>query len=138
MLLLLATIITSLAAPMSAALPLEREDRWLEGTWIAQSRSGHIDSHIRISNCGDGTPCGVLIWIDPASNEQKLDIRNPNRSLRTHSLIGMPILLGFTKQSNVWRRGRLCNPEDGMSFACSIAQGRNGQLLVAGCMGPVC
>ncbi len=142
MLFLFAAIFTSLALPMSAVLPLEREDRWIEGTWIAQSRSGQIDSHVRISNCGNGTPCGVLIWIDPASNPQKLDIRNPNRSLRTRLLIGTPILSGFTKQGDVWRLGRLYNPEDGMSFACSIARGQNGgrdgQLHVTGCLGPLC
>ena len=24
-------------------------------------------SHVRIADCGDGSPCGTVVWIDPAS-----------------------------------------------------------------------
>ena len=110
----------------------------VEGTWIAPNRDGRIKSHVRISDCGDGTPCGVLVWLDSNANGRTLDERNPDKSLRHRPLIGVPILSSFARHGSTWRRGRLYNPEDGMSFACSLTLDPAGQLLVTGCLGPLC
>ena len=113
-------------------------DKWVEGIWVAQSRHGQIVSHIRIRDCGNGTPCGTLVWLDPQSNAPLADNHNPDLSLRRRSLIGTPILFGFTKHGVGWRAGRLYNPEDGKTFSCSLSRGPDGQLLVTGCLGPFC
>ena len=55
----LATIaVAAFAAGSAHAGPLD-----VFGTFVTQKEG----SHIRISDCGDGTPCGVIVWIDPAS-----------------------------------------------------------------------
>lgn len=50
--------VAAFAAGTARAGPLD-----VFGTFVTQEEN----SHIRISDCGDGTPCGVIVWIDPAS-----------------------------------------------------------------------
>ncbi len=138
MLLAFVALLMGLDSATSVPRSLDSDSRWIEGTWIATSRNGQIDGRISIQKCSDGTPCGILVWIDPKKNSQRLDLRNPNQRLRSRPLIGAVILSGFTKHGEVWRGGRIYNPEDGMSFNCSIARGGDGQLLVTGCLGPLC
>ena len=109
------------------------------GTWSAESRYGNILGHVRITDCGDGTPCGALAWFDSARTRQRTDILNPDRTLRGRSLIGAPLITGFKRQGTAWRRGRLYNPEDGKTFACTLqlAPDRH-HLRVTGCLGPFC
>ena len=40
----------------------------VEGLWLTQARDGHIE----IKDCGDGSPCGTLVWVDPATTERRL------------------------------------------------------------------
>lgn len=109
------------------------------GTWRAESRYGNILGHVRIADCGDGTPCGVLVWFDPVKTRERTDARNPDHALRGRPLIGTTLITGFQRQGPAWRRGRLYNPEDGKTFACTLqlAPDRN-HLLVTGCLGPFC
>ena len=109
------------------------------GTWAAESRYGNIRGNIRISDCGEGTPCGVLVWFDPTRTNQRTDERNPDRALRQRSLIGAQLIGGFERQGQVWRHGRLYNPEDGTTFACTLQLDPDGnRLRVTGCLGPFC
>jgi uncharacterized protein (DUF2147 family) len=111
---------------------------WLLGTWVAHNRSGEISAHVRFRPCNDGSPCGTLVWIDPRHATETLDRRNPNQALRTRPLIGSIVISGLKRHKTGWRGGRLYNPEDGMSFSCALAPGASGQLVVTGCLGPLC
>lgn len=125
-------IVGLVGAPAQAS-PLD-----VSGTWIAPSRYGQITSHVRISDCGDGTPCGHLVWLDPAAKSAKFDERNLDRALRRRPLLGTPILTGFKRHDPGWQGGTLYNPEDGKSFASRMALGSDGRLWVTGCLGPLC
>ena len=138
MLIVIATLLVSLTGTSLTPRAPDAELRWVGGTWIATNRNGQITGHVNIRDCSNGTPCGVLVWIDPKSTSQRFDLRNPNQRLRGRPLIGTLILSGFTKQGEIWRGGRVYNPEDGMSFNSSIARGRDGHLRVTGCLGPFC
>ena len=109
------------------------------GTWRAESRYGNILGHVRIADCGNGTPCGVLTWFDPTRTRERKDARNPDHTLRDRPLVGTTLITGFERQGQEWRRGRLYNPEDGKTFACTLQldPGRN-HLRVTGCLGPFC
>lgn len=131
-----AVIISLLTMLLSAAANAQTFD--VEGTWIAPNRDGRINTHVRVSDCGDGTPCGVLVWVDPAATNRRFDDRNPDRSSRHRPLIGLRVLSGFERDGQIWRGGRLYNPDDGMSFACRLERGPDGQLRVTGCLGPLC
>lgn len=129
----LSALLFAVASPAFSA-PLD-----VAGTWRAESRYGNILGHVRITDCGDGTPCGVLVWFDPARTRERTDARNPDRSLRGRSLVGTTLITGFERQGPAWRSGRLYNPEDGKTFACTLqlAPDRN-HLRVTGCLGPFC
>jgi uncharacterized protein (DUF2147 family) len=129
-------LISVLAIFLNAAAQAAPLD--VEGEWIAPNRDGRINGHVKISDCGDGTPCGVLVWLDPNAKGRTLDERNPDKTLRHRPLLGVHVLSGFERHGRTWRRGRLYNPEDGMSFACSVTLDPDGQLLVTGCLGPLC
>lgn len=118
----------ALAAPLDVA-----------GTWRAESRYGNILGHVRIADCGDGTPCGVLVWFDPTKTRERTDARNPDHTLRGRPLIGTTLIKGFEREGRAWRRGRLYNPEDGKTFTSTLqlAPNRN-HLRVTGCLGPFC
>jgi uncharacterized protein (DUF2147 family) len=134
---IIALVLSSLALT-SSAHALANEDKWVEGTWVAPSRFGQFISHISIKDCGNGTPCGTLVWLAPRSPAPRTDRLNPDALSKSRTLIGTPILYGFTKRGSGWSAGHLYNPEDGKTFSSALARGQDGQLLVTGCLGPLC
>lgn len=104
------------------------------GLWLSEAKDGHI----QISDCGDGTPCGALVWIDPETADTTLDARNKDRNLRTRPLLGVPIIWGYKRSKNGWKAGKIYNPEDGKTFRSSVKQHSENSLKVKGCLGPLC
>jgi uncharacterized protein (DUF2147 family) len=117
--------------PVAAiAAPLE-----ISGLW----RTARHDALVEITDCGDGAPCGVLVWIDPETSDSTYDRRNPEPALRERPLLGAPILWGFEPSTdNRWTKGRLYNPEDGKTFRAKLKLMSDGRLRVKGCFGPLC
>lgn len=120
---------TCLMAVPAFADPLD-----VNGIWLTNAE----DAHVEISDCGDGTPCGTLIWVDPATTDTDLDARNPDPDLRSRPLAGLPLLWGFQESSSRWRKGKIYNPEDGKTFRSAIRTRDDGTLEVKGCIGPLC
>lgn len=96
------------------------------------------NSHVSISDCGDGTPCGTVIWIDPASIE---DGRTPEQVMAQSTgepVLGMVILEGLERARNDWRRGTIYSPSANRTYGARIRMLDDGRLEVKGCIGPVC
>jgi uncharacterized protein (DUF2147 family) len=107
----------------------------ITGRWRTVMHGALVD----ISDCGDGTPCGRLVWVDGAISDGAVaDARNPDRALRARPLIGTPILWGFRHGSEGWESGRLYNPQTGQTFRSSLRAVSRGGLRVTGCLGPLC
>lgn len=107
----------------------------LVGTW----RTVRHGAEIRISDCGDGTPCGHLVSPDPEIvGGRTRDKKNRDTTLRDRPLDGLPILWGYSSGSNGWRNGRLYNPETGQTFWSSLSMISENELEVRGCIGPLC
>ena len=104
------------------------------GLWLSAAGDGHIE----VVDCGDGTPCGSLAWVDPASTTSGLDSRNPDPEKRARSLIGVPIVWNYTKSKTRWTDGKIYNPEDGKTFRSTLKKRADGTLEVRGCLGPIC
>lgn len=105
------------------------------GQWRTQ-RHGAV---VRIADCGDGTPCGALTWVNPAmANGLVRDAHNPDRALRHRQLDGVPILWGFRARGEGWTQGRLYNPDTGQTFHCALRPLSPAALEVTGCLGPLC
>jgi uncharacterized protein (DUF2147 family) len=107
----------------------------LYGQW----RTVRHGALVEIVDCGDGTPCGVLAWVDASiSGGNVQDIRNTDLELRGRPLIGLPILWGFLPAREGWSNGRIYNPEDGKVFRAYLRLLSPTQLRVTGCYGPFC
>ncbi len=106
------------------------------GTWLTES--GGAD--VKIADCG-GKLCGSIVWIkEPldAHGQQKVDSNNPDQSLRSRKLVGLPILSGFVPAgdgSNVWQDGLIYNPQDGKTYKCTLTLVDGHTLRVRGYVG---
>ncbi len=127
-------IILMLTTSLVWACPAMAIDLDVSGVWLTADRDGHVE----IRDCGNATPCGQLVWFDPAKRGGLLETRNPALGLRTRPLIGVPIFRGFERHQNDWIGGTIYNPVDGKTFSAKLRLGRDGTLIVTGCLGPIC
>jgi uncharacterized protein (DUF2147 family) len=104
------------------------------GLWLTADRDGQVE----IRDCGDNTPCGKLVWYDPAKQGGPLDTRNQNPSLRRRSVMHVPIFWGFSRSGGAWTGGNIYNPKTGQTFRSKLRLNANGDLIVSGCRGPFC
>jgi uncharacterized protein (DUF2147 family) len=105
------------------------------GRWRTQMHGALVE----IKNCANSSPCGFLAWIDPSiSRGVTKDERNPDISLRSRPLIGVPIIWGLRPAKKGWDSGRVYNPETGQTFRSSMQFLSERKLRVTGCWGPLC
>lgn len=119
---------------LGAATAAKANPHDVEGLWLTQAQDGHVE----IADCGDGTPCGTLVWVDTETTDTPLDARNQDETLRGRPLIGVPIVWGFERGSKRWKSGQVYNPEDGKTFRATMERMEDGTLEVKGCLGPFC
>ena len=103
------------------------------GTWMTEAKT----SQIEISDCGDGTPCGTIVWLDATAllpgvtPETAVDANGDN-------VLGLQMLYGFEKKKKDWRSGTIYDPEHGKTYGSRLNKLENGNLQVKGCIGPFC
>ena len=105
------------------------------GTWVTEGDK----SHIEISPCGLKI-CGSIVWLkEPLDDDKQLkhDAKNPSKSLRDRSIIGLPLLANFIgpTEGNVWEDGTIYNPEDGKTYSCTLTLLDTETLKVRGYVG---
>lgn len=112
----------------------------VEGLWLTQTQTAQVE----ISDCDDGTPCGHVVWLDPASMREGVtpetarDENNPDPTLRERPALGLQILSGFRARRSDWRGGRIYDPETGKDYAARLKRLDDMRLQVKGCIGPIC
>lgn len=122
------------AAGVIAMSPGMAADLAVAGLWVTDEGKGRVE----IRDCGDGTPCGALVWIAPDEPGSGLDENNPDPLLRSQPLLGLQILWGFEAQKDRWRKGRIYDPEVGKTYRSAMVLNEAGDLEVKGCIGPIC
>jgi uncharacterized protein (DUF2147 family) len=132
------TLITAILAALLAA-PLARAQGTAEPTGIWMTQAG--DARVKVSKCGGGI-CGVIVGlrepIDPATGRPAVDNKNPNPSLATRPIIGLPLFTGMhPSAANKWS-GQIYNADDGNYYASSISLAGQDTLRVEGCVGALC
>jgi len=111
------------------------------GLWNTMDRGAQFE----IYKCG-AEYCGKISYLKepnyPSTDEQglaghpKTDRSNPDPSLRTRTLLGLPLIEGFRHTgANEWTGGRIYNPEDGRKYCCKIWLEGNNQLKLRGYLG---
>ena len=122
------------------SLPALASPHDVEGVWLTESGG----SKIVIEDCGDGTPCGRIAWINPESLQPEdrdavlTDRNNPDEDMRGQELIGLVILKGFRRGGKRWKRGSIYDPESGKIYGSGISLNEDGTLNLKGCIGPFC
>jgi uncharacterized protein (DUF2147 family) len=118
-----------LPATLAFAAPALAADSIL-GDWFTQDR----DAIVRISKCGK-TVCGRIqkFLVTPPNGPGQKDIHNPDRKLRNRTILGMPILTGFTPDGNIWR-GKIYDPKSGKTYRSEVSLQSANKLKMKGCI----
>ena len=119
------------AATMHTGTPAQR-DVW--GDWYTPER----DSLIRIADCGDGTPCGRVVWVDEDRAQVLVDEHNSDEALRGRPIEGITLLSGFESGKTDWRGGAIYHPGNGNTYRARLRRIDEDTLEVKGCVGPIC
>lgn len=103
------------------------------GTFLTQAKT----STVTIEDCGDGTPCGRVSWIDPNAMEPGM---TPEAAVTEAGdpVLGLLMLQGFDKKRKDWRGGTIYDPENDKTYASRLKRLGDGRLQVKGCIGPIC
>jgi uncharacterized protein (DUF2147 family) len=130
-------IIATLAALLTAPSALAQGAAEPTGIWMTQAG----DARVKVSKCSGGI-CGVIIGlrdpIDPSTGKPAVDNKNPNPSLATRPMIGLPLFSGMQPSGpNKWS-GQIYNADDGKSYASTVSVATPDTLKVEGCVGSLC
>ena len=104
------------------------------GYWMTPDHTSVV--HIR--ECGDGTPCGVVVAVDAERGGMTADHHNRDEDLRGRPMVGITLLHGFENDGTTWRSGQIYNPKDGRSYRARMELLSDDALAVSGCLGPIC
>jgi uncharacterized protein (DUF2147 family) len=129
--------IIAVIATLLGAAPARAQGGEPVGVWLTQAG----DARVRVSKCGGGI-CGVIVWlreaIDPATGRPAVDNKNPNPSLATRPMIGLPLFSAMRSSGpNKWS-GQIYNADDGGIYASSVSISGPDSLHVEGCVGALC
>jgi uncharacterized protein (DUF2147 family) len=115
------------AIPAQAAAPIS-------GRWVTQSKEGVVE----VYQCGAAL-CGKLVkfLVNPPAGAGAKDINNPDKALRSRTLLGINILSGFKADGDEYK-GKIYDPKSGRTYRSIVYKGKSGNLVVKGCIGPIC
>lgn len=121
------------AATMGFATPALAADSIL-GDWITEDR----DAVVRIARCGQ-TVCGRIhkFLVTPPNGPGQKDIHNPDRALRSRTILGMAILTGFSPDGTIWR-GKVYDPKSGKTYRSEVSLQSANKLEMKGCIAFFC
>ena len=105
------------------------------GLWSTEDDQGRV----QISQCADSL-CGDLMWLADALDEQgnpRLDVHNPEQSLRSRPLEGLRIVWDMQPSGDgkSWKDGRVYDPESGKVYQGRITLEGQDVLKLRGFVG---
>ncbi|MEM9842127.1 MAG: DUF2147 domain-containing protein [Pseudomonadota bacterium] len=103
------------------------------GTFLTQAKT----STVTIEDCGDGSPCGRVSWIDPEAMAPG-ETPETAKTQAGEPVLGLLMLQGFDKRRNDWRGGTIYDPEADKSYASRLKRLPDGRLQVKGCISLIC
>lgn len=125
-----AVVVAALFAPNMA---LAQDDPAF-GLWLTENQRAIVE----IGPC-DAAPaqaCGVVVWLlEPtdASGAPRVDTENPEASLRTRPLCGLPVVGDFERQGpGSWDDGFIYDGAEGDTYTASMEVQGDGTLRVRG------
>ena len=117
-------------APFLLLLLLGNTAPSVEGLWRTDDGKGLV----RVGPCGTHV-CGWIAQVlDKGPGVPTTDINNPDPARRSHPIVGLPTLTGFTRSGAVWKDGRAYDPKSGRSYRATLQLNPDGSLRVTGCV----
>lgn len=112
-------------------VPAFAADIDVAGIWWTEDKGAKVE----ITDCGDGTPCGSLIWTE---EENPLDGNNPDPALRDKPLIGAKMFWGFKAKKDKWTGGKIYDARSGKTYKSKLKLNEDGSLNLKGCIAFIC
>ena len=116
-------------ATLVAATSVGAQNPTPAGVWLHPNKRIQIE----IVRCGERL-CGKMIWFRWPNNVQGLplvDLKNPDRALRSRPLLGLRILRGLRRAGKrTWEGGKIYNPDDGEEYRALMSIPDDGTLRV--------
>jgi uncharacterized protein (DUF2147 family) len=102
----------------------------IEGDWL----TANGNAVVRVAPCGAHL-CGTVVRVlARGPGIPRTDVRNPDPSLRSRPLLGLPVLTGFTREGGEWTGGHAYDANTGKSYKSKLALTPDGKLTVTGCI----
>lgn len=110
------------------------------GSWITEG----ADSRVEIQKKGNHYSAKIVSLKDPLykpgevkgmDNKKRMDLENPDKSLKNRPILGMEIMSGFKFDGKKWTNGKIYDPENGKTYKCNITLADDGKLHVRGYIG---
>jgi uncharacterized protein (DUF2147 family) len=103
------------------------------GRWVNSSGEAHVDIYKKNDKFQ-----GKIVWLKNPKDERgaaKMDLHNPDESLRTRPMLGLEILKDFVYDGSKWTDGKIYDPKSGKTYSCNISQKSSGDLNIRGYIG---
>jgi uncharacterized protein (DUF2147 family) len=129
-------ILVSLGA--GSAWAVEADD--ILGSWLTEGGNSCVEifkkddlyfakiTSLREPNFTEGEVEGM-------DGKPRVDIHNPDESLRDQSLIGLELMKDFEFNGKQWVDGRIYDPDNGKTYKCKMTLKEGGILHVRGYVG---
>jgi uncharacterized protein (DUF2147 family) len=126
---------------LTASSTFGADEYQILGLWSTTDNN----SRVEIFKCGKNY-CGKIVELKnpnyPADDKRgmagqpKVDRNNPDPDLKTRPLLGLQMLEGFTYSGgNVWKGGRIYDPDNGKLYKCKMTLTNPKRLDVRGYIG---
>lgn len=103
------------------------------GLWLTHNKDGKIEVYKKGDKYFGKVRWGVTIY-DKDGNLTK-DVKNPDKSLREQTILGLNVLKNFTFDGKgTWEGGSVYDPTTGKTYKC-LLKVKNGKLHVTGYVG---
>jgi len=111
------------------------------GVWVTADGKAHVEI-VKHGDVYDGS----IVWLkEPVYRPDekkgtpgmpKTDLNNPDKSLQSRPLMGLPLIQGFKYDGdNVWTDGTIYDPDSGKLYSCKMTLMMDGSLRVRGYVG---
>lgn len=134
------TIIAALLVAMSAIPMTAQQTTAITGSWITDDGETRIEIFER-----GGRFYGKIAALKYPFYEKgeekgmdgrpRVDLKNPDRSLRTRPLSGLEIFYGFSESGGKYTGGKIYDPDEGKTYDCELWVDGSGDLNVRGFIG---
>ncbi len=127
-------ILSALMSLSSIPAPALAAPDAINGQWITADK----DAIVTIRKCGNNL-CGRItkFLIIPPNGVGQKDSKNPNKSLRNRTILGLDFITGFKADGNKWK-GRIYDPKSGKTYKSALYKAKDGRLVVKGCVLFIC